>query len=224
MKIGLGSLIFLAVLATTLSSRCPHMRGMSNLKPKKFTGIWYVQATNERRWFTRHSCMRSKIIPMRMRGTYAEYQDSYRPFLGPIAFDDSEFIAKKLTQSGKYQKRGEFAEGRKRLFSRTIKLSQYPNYFIIDTDYKNYAITYSCRDRRLGKRETVKLMTRKPIISQKLRNHMYKKAYMLNVPTDRVYQVNQRGCTGRMPSVHSREYKRNIGRLTDLRPVTSSRR
>jgi len=224
MKIGLGSLIFLVILATTTSSRCPHMRGMKNLKPKKYTGLWYVQATNERRLLTRHSCMRSKIIPLRMRGTYAEYEDSYRKFLGPIVFNDRKFKAKKLTQSGKYQKRGEFSEGRKRLFSNTIKLSQYPNHFIIDTDYKNYAITYTCKDRRLGKRETIKLMTRKPTISQKMRTHMYKKAYMLNVPTDRLYQVNQRGCTGRMPSVYSREYKRKIGRLTDLRPVTSGRR
>ena len=38
--------------------------GMKNLKPKKYTGLWYVQATNERRLLTRrkHSIHNNGLI------------------------------------------------------------------------------------------------------------------------------------------------------------------
>jgi len=210
----IGCLLTWLGLSDSLFRReCPHARGMRNFDPSRFMGVWYVQA--EIREHDNIECQRVNFV--RMPGRIGYYRDGIRMKLfGLLQIRTREAGLGRLAESGRRERRAELSMDDKRWFHDWVDLGQDPTAFVMATDYENYAIIYRCSDyHRHHPEEEVWLLTRRPIVPNSLRNYIYSLAFRMNLPTNRLDEVNHQTCR-MQPSVHSFEYREDINDLSQL--------
>jgi len=185
---------------------------MKNFEPRRFMGVWYNQAEVQ----AGHEVDCQRVTLVQMPGRIGSYEDGVlKGPLGLVTKRIDELSLFRLAESGRRERRAELTGNRKNWFNDVVRLGRDPNFFVMATDYRNYAITYECVERK-GRREQVTLLTRKPIIPSSLRNFMYRLAFQMNLPVNRLREVDHNRCRD-MHSIHSFEYREKIDELRELR-------
>jgi len=224
----LGCLVSCLGIGTSIdlsSKKCPpNVRGMKNFKPSKFLGVWYYQSAVPEYWGLVHpTCQRANFLKMR-DGSIGYYMDDF--LNTPLDFTGLQLLVAKrglfrLTMSGKKNRRAELAWdyvvrpldpfGLKRM-----ELDYDPNTFIIDTDYKNWAVMYSCKELKgVFGHERLFLATRSPKCSESLRKFVIRRMFASGLPVHLMRKVDHSDCR-RMPSVKSSEYRRQQAEVNEL--------
>ena len=137
------TLAFIGVANAYISSgACPNPTLKANFDATKYMGLWYEQMRDGGMPWEFNDCQQARYS-LNADGTVAVRNSQYNP-----KTDQVEVTPATATFDG--------ARG-------SVKFFEYApagDYEVLDTDYTNYAIVYSCSNFYLGKAEYIWVLTR----------------------------------------------------------------
>ncbi|RZF40496.1 hypothetical protein LSTR_LSTR000375 [Laodelphax striatellus] len=167
--------------------KCPEYPPVNNFDSKKFEGEWYEVERSFYIMEVAHGCIKFNFtlegnslriatrslnrVTGKMSTSYGRAKPHYlAPSILNYQVDNSlpSYLARMLPQSGKY--------------------------IILDTDYDNYAILYSCSDLGFFHADLLWVLGRKQDLPVDSRVRVYDKLFQLNINTDRLVLSPQKKC------------------------------
>jgi apolipoprotein D and lipocalin family protein len=145
------TLAFIGVANAYISTgECPTPTLKANFDATKYMGLWYEQARDGGMPWESNDCQQARYA-LNADGTVSVKNTQYNPSSGQV-----EVATATATFDG--------AKG-------SVKFFEYApagDYEVLDTDYENFAIVYSCSSYYLAKAEYIWILTRASDISDSL--------------------------------------------------------
>jgi len=186
--------------------QCPKIRGMDNFNKAGYLGSWF-EYTNVFEFY--------QIGQTCVRATYTDEGDRIGVFNEGINTITGNYgnVKGSARPANPYSKRAEFIVGFEGIPFGNGDGGTEPNYKVVDTDYKSYAIVYDCSPFfGFFKKESLWLLTRQQYPSKKLVQWAFRRMNQLGLPTKSLEKTPQSGC-GKLPAPGSGQFQLTIESL-----------
>ncbi|XP_076308696.1 apolipoprotein D-like [Tachypleus tridentatus] len=174
-------LVFLMGTVVEGQVPCKNHEVMENFNATRFMGRWY----EIRKSF--------QLLDFGVRCVMVEYRNLRNDTFSLIHKGIGIFHEKKQSKADLAVLNSETPA---KLLLKYETLPYYENYYILDTDYDNYAITWSCLEvlPRTRFREILTILARKPKISRDLQNFLNNFVRKRRIRTVLLAEINQDNC------------------------------
>ncbi|CAG2116184.1 unnamed protein product [Medioppia subpectinata] len=167
-----------------VSAVCPHIQTVPNFDPERFMGKWYEIQKYPNVWEAGQKCITTNYnlnpngtINVENRGVYKliNYPINIRGLATPNTTDPARFDIEFRRFAG---------------FTGKSKL------WILETDYQNYALTYSCSSLPVVpiNIENAWIMSRTPTLDQQIVDLLSNRLTAINSPTFLFFRTDQSNC------------------------------
>lgn len=163
---------------------CANLRGVANFDKSRYLGVWYEYTNVFEIFQLKQKCTRATYTDE--GATVGVTNDAISTLTG-----DPAGIKGRASIPNPSEGRGELSVG----FGGFGGDGSDANYIIVDTDYDNYSIVWSCKNKLIIKIESLWLLTRKRFPEKALVEHASRRMRQLGgLPTKWLSKTDQTGC------------------------------
>jgi len=182
--IGLKVLLALAALclpAEMAFTSCPSPDVMENFDLKPYLGTWYEMERNYNpAESSARKCVRTTIKPLNETGYNVHFNLTW--------------VVNNVFESQVVKGRYNAAEQSAKLKIKPIPLFPKQNYWVIDSDYTNYAVVWSCAEFYLNHYQLIWIFSRKSTLRPEYRFKAYQALQKVGLKLEDLVVVDHAGC------------------------------
>lgn len=174
---------------------CPSFPTVKNFQLERYLGVWYEYSN----YFAIFQAFQDCVTAFYTDETpSSSYNGQPAPIIGVLNRGRNVFLRKSSSAKGMAtlndpndpNRPGELIVN----FGGFQPESTSTNYNVVDTDYENYAVVYSCNNKLFFKSEILWILTRKQFPSPYLIKDIKKRIRSFGLDTRRLKRTNQKGC------------------------------
>lgn len=175
------AIVGLCLPMTLAFGRCPSPAVMENLDLEQYLGTWYeIERNYNPSESSKRKCIKTEINPMNENGYNVHFNNTWM-----LGGTPDEMVVK-----GRYNA----AEKSAKLKIKPIPLFPKQNYWVIDTDYNNYAIVWSCAEFYVNHYQLIWVFSRKSTLRPEHRFEVYKAIAKVGLKLEDLVIVDHSGC------------------------------
>jgi len=179
---------------------CPNFPTVKNFQLERYLGLWYEYSNYFAIFQAFQDCVTAFYTDETPSSSYGGRKPA--PKIGVLNRGRNVFLRKSSSAKGTAtlndpndpNRPGELIVN----FGGFQPESTSTNYNVVDTDYDQYAVVYSCNNKLFFKSEILWILTRKQFPSPYLIKHIKKRIRSFGLDTRRLKRTNQKGC----PRIH----------------------
>jgi len=187
---------------------CPKFPTVKNFDINRYLGLWYEYSNYFAIFQAFQDCVTAFYTDETPSSSYSGRQPA--PKIGVLNRGRNVFLRKSSSAKGTAtlndpndpNRPGELIVN----FGGFQPESTSTNYNVVDTDYENFAVVYSCNNKLFFKSEILWILTRKQFPSPYLIKDIKKRIRHYGLDTRRLKRTNQKGC----PRIHWISYDQTM--------------